>query len=158
WRRAPFLGAYRWAIELAIAFQADQHAVSQLSTGTQHFWSPIPAICQHDHPSRSQVRLEQSELLDSYPDCRLFAADALDVQQWGPTAWLFGQQPHQRERPPDTDRFVGQRQVRDVDIATILAGFCLRALDRSGVHSDPDGRVGWQVSQHTAHAQRLQLF
>src|SRR5258706_7886207 len=156
-RCASRVDAPWFAVELAIAFQADQHAVAQLSAGPQHLWRPIPAIGYDDDPPRAKEWFEPLKLFNRHPNRRLITANALEIQRWGPTAGLFGQQPHHREHPSNTDGFVGQRQVRDVNVAAALAGVCLWALHWGSIDRDPDLGIGWQICQNLAATQRSQL-
>ncbi|BCL78868.1 glycosyltransferase family 39 protein [Ktedonobacteria bacterium brp13] len=50
-----------------------------------------------------------------------------------------------------------QRQVRDVNVAPILAGLRVRALGGRGIDREPHHLLGGQLGEDTAHAQRLQL-
>src|SRR6266700_609673 len=156
-RCASRVDAPRFTVELAIAFQADQHAVPQLLTGSQHLWSPIPAISDHDDPPRAKEWFEPPKLFNRHPNLRLITANVLEIQRRGPTAGLFGQQPHHRKHPSVTSGFVSQRQVRDVNVATALAGLGLRALHWGCIDSHPDIGIGWQIGQDMADTQRSQL-
>src|SRR5258708_8189349 len=69
--RPSRMDAHWLALELTIAFHADQHAVSQLTTGARHFWGAIPAIRQHHHLPVSQEWLHQPHLLNNHPNTRL---------------------------------------------------------------------------------------
>src|SRR5438270_6550570 len=90
-RRATKLeAAPRFAVEFAIAFQADQHAVAQGLAGPQHLRSAIPAISDHDDLPTSKERLEPPKLFNGHSHRRLLTADALEIQRGTPAARLFG--------------------------------------------------------------------
>src|SRR5581483_1512312 len=148
----------RLAVQLAILFQADQHAVSQLAAGPQHLWRAIPAIRQHDHLPLAKEGLEPPQLLDRYLTGRFLRADALDLHRRGPTARLLWQDSHQRERPSQADRLVTQRQVRPMNGPAILAGVRFQTGQRGGVHRNPDRGIDGPFGQHTAHTQPSQPF
>ena len=64
-----------WTIELAIAFQTDQHAVAQFPTGPQRLRGSIGPICDDDHLPRPKERFEVSKLVNGYSHRRLCSAD-----------------------------------------------------------------------------------
>src|SRR5581483_11714143 len=142
--------ADRFTRELAIAFQADQHAVAQFPASPQHFRGSIPTISHDDHLSRPKERLEPPKLFNRHSECCLLAVDALNIQRRGPTTRLFGPQPYHREHPANTDGFVSQRQVRNVDGASILTALRLWAFHRGGIDCHPDHCFFGQVRQHAA--------
>src|SRR5713101_7827798 len=67
-RRSELVPPHRHAVELAIAFEADQHAVAQLLAGPQELRRCIPAIRQNDDPPVPKEGLEDLQLHTGHLD------------------------------------------------------------------------------------------
>src|SRR6266566_1286246 len=157
WRSALVL-THRNAVELAIAFEPDQHAVAQLMAGTQEFRRPIPAICQDDDPPLPKEGLEGLQLRNGDSDRGLLTADALVLQNGGPTAGLLRHHYHRRKRPADADWFVDQGQIRQVDDRAIRAGRRTRAGYVAPINGNPDGVVLCSLGQQDTDPDRSNLL
>ncbi len=114
---------HRHPVELAIAFEPDQHTVAQVPTGTQELRRAIPPIGQEDDRPVAKERFEGAQLAHGDLYRRLVTTDALLIQDRGPTADLLGDQHHRRKRPADADGFVHQRQIRQMDDRPIGTGW-----------------------------------
>src|SRR6266487_2023667 len=157
WRSA-LVRTHRNAVELAIAFEPDQHAVAQLMAGTQEFRRAIPPICQDDDPPLPKERFQGLQLRNSDSDRGLLTADALLLQNGGPTAGLLRQHYHRRKRPADADWFVDQGQIRQVDDRAIRAGRRTRAGYVTPIHGNPEGFVLDSICQQHTHPDRSYLL
>src|SRR5450755_326200 len=155
---SSLVNAHRDAVELAVAFETDQHAVAQFMAGTQELSSRVPPICQDDHPSVSQQWPEGLQLRNGNFNGRLLTADALLVQNGGPTAGLLRDQHHRRKRPADADRSVNQRQIRQVDDGPICAGPSTGPGKIASVQSNPDRLILPTIGKQHAHPNRSYLL
>src|SRR5579875_664449 len=137
-RRSSFARLGRWgrSIELTIAFETHQGFYLQPLTSREKGSGGIPAIGQQSH-SIGQEWPQVLQLRYCYLDGGLGAGHALLREDGSPTAAARGQEHHRRELPADTDRSFGMGQVRDVNDATLRAGFGFRACNRGGVNADP---------------------
>ena len=149
---------HRNAVELAIAFEPDQHAVAQVMAGSQERRCPIPAIRQDDDLPVAKEGPECLQLRNGHSDRALLTADALLIQNRRPTARLLGHQHHRRKRPADTDRFVDQGQIRQVDDRAIRAGWGTRSGQVAPVHRNPDRFVLCSLSQQDLHPEGADLL
>lgn len=156
-RRAPRREATnRLAETRASAFPADQDVVTQGLAGPQHVGSPRPTICNHDDLVGANEWREPPTVCNRDAHGRLLTADALDIQRRRPPAGLFRQQRHHRAQPATAEGRVCPWHVRDVDGASILAGFGFWTLQWAPIDRHPDEGIVGPFSQHTAHTQRVQ--
>ena len=140
--RSSTLVPTHWhAVELAIAFEPDQDTVAQFMAGPQEFRRALPAIRQDDHRPVVKERLEGLQLRNGDSNRRLLTADALLIQNGGPTAGLLRHQDHRRKRPADPDGFVDQGQIRQMDNRAILASWSAGSAHVAGIDGNPDRLV-----------------
>src|SRR6266702_710059 len=149
---------HRNTVELAIAFEPDQDTVAQLMAGPQELRRAIPAIRQDDDPPLPQERFQGVQLRNGDLDGRLLAADALVLQNGGPTAGLLRHQHHRLKRPADAERFLDQGQIRHVDDRAIRAGPGIGSGYVAPIHGNPDGLVLGSLGQQYAHPDRSYLL
>src|SRR5215471_758315 len=134
-----------FAIKPAITFEPDQTTVTQLVTGLQEIGSAVSPVGNHNHLTVPKERLERSQLFDGYLDRSLFRWDTPNVERGNPTTWSLGQKDHLGGLPANTDRFVYQRQVWHVDVATILTRFRIETFDGGCIYGYPSWSLfGWR--------------
>ena len=137
-RWSIFVDANPRSIEPAVAFEADQAGVAQIVTSSQECGGGIGSVSHHDHPPIAQQGSQRSQLLDSHFDGRLVGRNTSAIQGRDPATWGLGQEDHMGVLPADTEGFVHQGQVRQMDVAPILARLCISAFNGGGIHRHPD--------------------
>src|SRR5438128_411348 len=157
-RSASRVPAYGHTVELAIAFEPDQHAVAQLLAGPQELRRRVPAIRQDDHPPVPKERTQGLQLRNGDFDGGLLTADALLLQNGGPTAGLLRHQHHRRKRPADADGLVDQGQIRQMDDGAIRAGWGSQSGQVAAIHANPNGFGFWFLSQQHLHPEGSHLL
>ena len=149
---------HRDPVELAIAFEPDQHTIAQVLTGTQELRGPIPPIGQDDDRPAAKERFEGPQLANGDRDGGLLTADTLLIQDRGPTADLLGDQHHRRKRPADADGFVHQRQIRQMDDRPIGTGWGVGPGQVARIDGNPDGLAVRVLRQQRADPQGSDLL
>src|SRR2546425_2580184 len=144
---SPFVEAHPRTVELAITFETHQDAVAQLLASPQERRGAVPPIGHHDDPTQAKERPQVTQLGNSHLNRGLLRADASLIQHSRPAAGLLGQQDHVGKLPADTNGFVDQRQVREMDHPPIGTRWGSRSLNVAGIDGDPDGLVVCSLGQ-----------
>src|SRR5215469_522296 len=109
-------------IQLAIAFETNEHLTPQFLASVQKLGCCIPPICHNDDGSLHQ-RDHCPQLLYGNPDSRLLSRDAPLIEKPYPTTRFLRQEHHSGKLPSHTDWLDGTGQIRDMNDAAIWAGF-----------------------------------